>query len=100
MLKKITGQKNLMTYNLIVQTEAILDVQVAFEWYENLRIGLGFRLIQEIEVCFEKITDNPNNYTYITRNYRRIKTKNFPYLIIYEVEDNSVIVYNVVRKTK
>lgn len=62
--------------------EAILDGQVAFERYENIRRGLGFELIKEIEVCYPKIRNNPNNYTYINKKYRRIRTKRFPYLII------------------
>ncbi len=86
-----------MSYNLIVQTQAILSARAAFEWYENIRIGLGFELLEEIESCYEKIIYNPNNYTYINKRYRRIRTKGFPYLIIYEVEDKSVFVYNVVH---
>jgi len=98
MLKNLLpGKKNWMSYNLIVQTQAILSARAAFEWYENIRIGLGFELLEEIESCYEKIIYNPNNYTYINKRYRRIRTKGFPYLIIYEVEDKSVFVYNVVH---
>ncbi len=75
----------------------LLEVEVAFEWYENISRGLGFQLIEEIEVCYQKIMKNPNNYTYINKKYRRIRTKRFPYLIIYEVEGDNVFVYNVMH---
>lgn len=86
-----------MNYNLIIQTEAILDVRLAFEWYENIRKGLGFELLKEIEICYQKISRNPDYYTYINRKYRRIRTKGFPYLIIYEVKGTNVVVNSVVH---
>ena len=40
-----------MSYNFVIQTEAILDIQEAFEWYEKKQEGLGYLLIEEIEIC-------------------------------------------------
>ena len=48
-----------MNYNVIIQTEAIIEIQEAFEWYEKVKEGLGFQLAQEIEVCYNKISNNP-----------------------------------------
>lgn len=31
-----------MSYPLIVQHEATIEIQEAFEWYESKRAGLGF----------------------------------------------------------
>ena len=81
-----------MSYELIIQTEAIIDIQVDFEWYEKIRPGLGLELIQEIEICYYKISKNPQHYSYLTKNYRRIKTSRFPYLILYEIEGKKVSV--------
>lgn len=38
-----------MTYSLIVQRRAIVNAQIAFAWYETIRQGLGFELLEEIE---------------------------------------------------
>jgi plasmid stabilization system protein ParE len=84
-----------MSYNLVLQKEAILDIQEAFGWYEKQKNGLGFILIEEIDICFEKLTEHPEYYTYISKNYRRIKVNRFPYLIIYEIEGNDVIINSV-----
>lgn len=70
-----------MAYNLIVQEEAIIDIQIAFDWYKGKREGLGDELLEEIEVCLKSISEYPEHYTYINDYYRRIKTKRFPYLI-------------------
>ncbi|HXL56599.1 MAG TPA: hypothetical protein VN958_10100 [Chitinophagaceae bacterium] len=42
-----------MSYNLVLQSEAIIDIQEAFEWYEKQKEGLGFELNEEIENCLK-----------------------------------------------
>jgi hypothetical protein len=39
-----------MSYDLVIQTEAISDIKEAFEWYEGKKEGLGYLLIKEIEI--------------------------------------------------
>ncbi len=92
-----------MSYNIVIQTEAIVDLQQAFIWYEAKREELGYMLLEEIEICYQKLSEHPYNYTYINERYRRIKVNRFPYLIIYEIEEESVIinsVHHVKQKTK
>jgi len=72
-----------MGYNLLVQTEAIREIQEAFEWYEEQKEGLGHELIEEIEVCYEKLSVHPERYSYINQLYRRIKTNRFPYILVF-----------------
>lgn len=88
-----------MSYNLVVQSEAVLDIQEAFEWHEKQRMGLGYELIEEIETCYEKLSKHPEHYTRISERYRRIKTNRFPYLLVYEIEGDKVII-NSVRHAK
>jgi plasmid stabilization system protein ParE len=84
-----------MTYNIVLQEEAVLEIQEAFEWYENQKSGLGYELLAIIEVCFKKISQHPSHYTYINERYRRIKTNRFPYLIVYEIEELNVFIIGV-----
>lgn len=85
-----------MDYHIVVQIEAILEIREAFEWYEEKKDGLGFELLEEIEICYNSLIINPQRYSFINPAYRRIKTDRFPYLLIYEIED-SVIIINSVR---
>ncbi|HXS57212.1 MAG TPA: type II toxin-antitoxin system RelE/ParE family toxin [Hanamia sp.] len=84
-----------MSFALKVQSEAIIDIQEGFEWYEMQKEGLGFEFIEEIENGFEKICNQPQFYTSISPTFRRFKIERFPYLIVYEIEDNAVIVNSV-----
>ena len=84
-----------MNYHLQIQSEAIIDIQEAFEWYEKQRDGLGFEFIEEIENGYENICKHPSYYTLINADFRRLKIKRFPYLIIYEIYEDVVIVNSV-----
>lgn len=90
-------------YKLILQSEAVSDMQEAFEWYEEQKEGLGFEFIEEVETCFSQIRNHPQYYTSINERYRRLKVYRFPYLIIYETEEEAVVinsVWNTSRKPK
>jgi toxin ParE1/3/4 len=92
-----------VTYSLKIQQEAVLDIQEAFEWYEKQNENLGFLLIEEIENCYQKLSERPLNYTSINSRFRRIKLNRFPYLIIFEIEDFTVIInslFHAKRKPK
>jgi len=61
--------------------------------------GLGYEFIEEIEICYQKLSAYPERYSYINQLYRRIKTDRFPYILIYEIGDDEVII-NSVRHVK
>ena len=82
----------------MLETEAILDMQQAFVWYEEQKKDLGYFFLDELEDCFQKICNAPLNYSSVTPHFRKIKLNKFPYLIIYEIESDNVII-NSVRHT-
>ncbi len=88
-----------MAYDLLIQTEAVLEIREAFEWYEEQKEGLGYELIEEIEACYQALIINPERYSFINQTYRRIKTNRFPYLLVYEIDGNDIII-NSVRHVK
>ncbi len=84
-----------MNFRLIIQDQAILEIKDAFEWYEEQKEGLGYEFINKIEDCYNNLSKYPERYSYINHLYRRIKTNRFPYIIIYEIDDNTVIIIRV-----
>jgi len=83
-----------MAYKVIFQKEALDKIQDAFDWYEGQKLGLGYELIEEIEICNDYLSINPQQYSFINDLYRRVKTNRFPYLLVYEIEEKTVIVLN------
>lgn len=89
-----------MIYRLEFEKDAILDIRHAFEWYEKQKEGLGHFFLDELEECYQKICSYPLYYTAVNEYFRRIKVNRVPYLIIYEIEDDMVIVNTVLHTSR
>ena len=87
-------------YDLIFIEEVNKDVLDAYLWYEDQREGLGDEFLESLEEGYTKISKNPYFYQVKFENKRTLKIKRFPYLIIYEIEENSVIVYAVFQASR
>jgi hypothetical protein len=46
-------------YRLVSEPPVDLDVEAAFEWYENERPGLGVEFLDELRTAYQRITDGP-----------------------------------------
>jgi toxin ParE1/3/4 len=88
-----------MAYNLSLQTEAIFEIKKAFMWYEEQKEGLGYEFLEEIEICYNNLRTYPERYSYVNQFYRRIKTNRFPYILIFEIWGDDIVV-NSVRHIK
>lgn len=82
-------------YKLIIQPEAIEDIQESFNWYEKQKLGLGSEFREEVEKGLIQLMTNPLYYTSISKNLRRCRIKRFPFLIIYGIDKKRVVVIGV-----
>lgn len=74
-----------MKYNLLLKQEAVADIQQAYEYYEE---------------HLERITKTPLHFPVKRKPYHEIVVKIFPYVIIYEIENNTIIVYAIFNTWK
>jgi hypothetical protein len=84
-----------MKYELEIKEEAVFDIKEAYLYYEEQRIGLGNRFLETLEVYLERVQKYPQHYQIKRKPYREAFIKDFPYLIIFEIEVNKVIVYAI-----
>ncbi|MGB0880003.1 MAG: type II toxin-antitoxin system RelE/ParE family toxin [Polaribacter sp.] len=85
-----------MGYKLDIWNDAKIEIFKGYTWYEDKRVELGEEFINEVEEALEYIEKYPEHYQIKYRNkYREAVLKRFPYLIIYEIIENSVVVYSV-----
>ena len=88
-----------MAYNLIIKEEADADALEAFLYYQDRQNGLGERFLQSIQDIYTKLETNPQFYSILKTDkkkiFRDIKVSDFPFVIIFEIIDNDVIVYAV-----
>ncbi|NJK53027.1 MAG: type II toxin-antitoxin system RelE/ParE family toxin [Leptolyngbyaceae cyanobacterium SU_3_3] len=81
-----------MTYKLIIQPEAELDIQDAFEWYEAQTLGLGSEFIRAIDTSLSSIGRNPLAYQVVYKQVRQILIRRFPYRILYVFDRDLITV--------
>lgn len=82
-----------MSYNVIFTEEADFDVFDARQWYESRREGLGDELLNELEEYIKVLEQDPQIYQVRKRNWRYCPLKRFPYVIVFEIEKQDVVVY-------
>jgi plasmid stabilization system protein ParE len=81
-----------MIYQLIISPEAELDIQDAFEWYEQRSSGLGSEFVRAVDSCFALIGRNPLAYPLVYRQVRRVLIRRFPYGVMYLVEEDVITI--------
>ncbi len=82
-------------YSLILKERAIRMAQEAFHWYNDRQTGLGEEFLLELESDLRKIETHPKLFTVVKQRFRQYVMRRFPYVIVYEVIKDEVIVYAV-----
>lgn len=78
--------------NISFSDIAKIELDDTFEYYENEQINLGYRFINEIENAIERIKFYPKGWHPMSKNTRRCLVKNFPYGIIYQIREDSILI--------
>ncbi|GEN75885.1 type II toxin-antitoxin system RelE/ParE family toxin [Chryseobacterium hagamense] len=84
-----------MIYKLIVQEEAGLEILENYINYESIQTGLGEKFLLQVEKYFLQIKDNPRHFQIKKNKYREAYLRKFPYIIIFDMVDDRVIVLSV-----
>ena len=86
-----------MKYNLLITKQAMLDEMEAYHYYEDIRPGLGDRFIESVENRYAALSQHPDYYSYSDGNkiIRDVAIDGFPYLIIYEIAGDDVVVFSI-----
>lgn len=86
-----------MAYPLLILKAAADDTLEAYNYYEGLQAGLGDRFLAEVLERFNEISKHPHYYGFIDEQHiiRDVMLKSFPYMVVYEVEENAIVIYSV-----
>ncbi len=71
------------------------DVEVAFEWYEKQRRGLGFDFLDCVEASLKSILSYPEIYEIVYSNFRRCVIRRFPFSVFYTIEGDEIIIHSI-----
>lgn len=84
-----------MAYTLDILEEANLEIVEAFVYYERANAGLGEKFLKHLEDYLDRIATNPEHFPQKNKAFREAFLRRFPFLVVYEIVDEVVIVYSV-----
>lgn len=80
---------------LIFLLSADIDIQQAYDVYEEYQVGRGAVLMRHLDVAFDHSRMFPEIGPLFHGKYRRLLVPRFPYGVFYNVESNRVVVAGV-----
>ena len=86
-----------MARRLVVQPQSDLDIQAAAVWYEDQRSGLGPRFLDELNLVFQRIRDNPRQFPRVEGDVHRALLRHFPYGVYFLAEPEDIKVLAVLN---
>lgn len=86
-----------MSVRLGLKYKALEDIAAAHHWYEERRLGWGAVFEAEVIACCRYIVQAPQGFPRAYGSFRRIGLKRFPYVMIYRVIGEEVIVFRVLH---
>ncbi|MBT2562405.1 type II toxin-antitoxin system RelE/ParE family toxin [Pedobacter sp. ISL-64] len=82
-------------YTIQIKPLAIQMAKDAYDWYEEQKVGLGDLFLAELSRCYTKLEKNPLYYQKLKKNYRHLVLNKFPYVLIFEIIGEEIIIFAV-----
>ena len=88
-----------MPFTVIVKEEAHQDTIEAYNYYEEKSAGLGEMFLEALQQRYRELSEAPTFYSFINEDQmkvlRDVKLEKFPFVVVYEIIENEVVVYAV-----
>jgi plasmid stabilization system protein ParE len=68
-----------MAWRIVVRPQSELDIQAAAVWYEDQQSRLGVRFLDELDLVFQRIAENPLQFPRLEYEVHRALLHRFPY---------------------
>ncbi|AVH67470.1 type II toxin-antitoxin system RelE/ParE family toxin [Nostoc sp. 'Peltigera membranacea cyanobiont' N6] len=76
---------------------ALSEYGEAVNFYAESRVELAQAFINAIEDTIFRIIQSPNRWAIVEENIRRCLTRNFPYGILYTIEEDYILILAVMH---
>ena len=83
-----------MVFKLEITDLAEEEYSLAFNYYQGQQLGLGDKFEKETDYLINKLKENPYLFQRKYKHYREAVYKKFPYYIVYEIIDSSVLIHS------
>ncbi len=88
-----------MSFEVVITKPAHQDTLEAYNFYELQQAGLGERFLEALTKRYADLATHPHHYSFIDEDpqkiLRDVRLEIFPFVIVYEIIENRVVVYAV-----
>jgi plasmid stabilization system protein ParE len=89
-----------MKYRVVLSSHAEQDLSDIVSWYDAIDRRVTDRFDAEVHRAFTFIEENPFLYARTQGDRRRTKLPSFPYLVIYEILAEAVVVIAIFHTSR
>lgn len=86
-----------MKRSVYFRAAARTDLQQAYDWYEERRVGLGDEFLGAVSQAILRMETNAESFPPYYRGFHRVLTHRFPYKLFFRIEGDIVIVFRVLH---
>lgn len=86
--------------SIIVRPRAQADIDGALAWYAQRGADLSQRLLDELDVVFERISENPGQFPVVTDPVQRALVRKFPYSVYFVVSGEFAAIIAVIHQSR
>jgi len=86
-----------MKYSLFVFEEVYQELENASKYYNEKRPGLESELFDEWLMALKRLQTDPEIYQKKKKNLRQAMLERFPFLVVFEIIESTVVVYRFIH---
>ena len=76
---------------------AEIEFKEAVAYYNNECPGLGYEFANEIQKVFDRIVQNPEAWTSLSKRTRRCLVSRFPYGFVYQLRQDEILIIAIMH---
>jgi toxin ParE1/3/4 len=89
-----------VTRELLVSREGRADIAEAMAGYRDISAALATRFAEELERVYTNVTEYPEMYPVVYKNFHRGLLRKFPYSVFYVLDESIVLIVGVVHQAR
>lgn len=90
-----------MVFKIVISGLAESEIEETIKFYESRRKGLGKQFLEYFKGYLKILKTNPELFSIKKPPfYRELPLKKFPFVIVYEIFQNEVIIYSVFHTSR
>lgn len=86
-----------MIHLVLIPEQVYEELDRVFGYYEERQPGLGERFLDDWEHAMDHLEKRPYIHQIQFRKFRSIQFSRFPFLIIYKIEKESILIYKLIH---